>query len=137
MVIKVRFMTEYITRRYLCGSESSSADFGTSFIGLRYLWTKLLSFGWTRSISTSSKKQLLTVQIPLEWVENVISYPIDIISALHKWIHLKISPKIRHSYAYNFIKDECLRLLLLKIYQIYQLDHFFWVTLYNTTINHE
>ena len=36
----------------------------------------------------------LTVQMPLEWVENVISYTIGIISALHNWIHLKFSPKI-------------------------------------------
>ena len=44
LVIKVRFMTEYITRRYLCGAESSPTDFDTSCIRLRYLWSKLLSY---------------------------------------------------------------------------------------------
>ena len=55
LVIKVRFMTEYMTKRFLCGAESSPADFDASFIGLRYLWAKLLSFEWTRSISRSCK----------------------------------------------------------------------------------
>ena len=55
LVLKVRLMTEYITRIYLCGAKSSPAGFDTASIGLRYLWAKLLSFEWTRSISRSCK----------------------------------------------------------------------------------
>ena len=96
LVIKVRFMTEYITRRYLYGADSSPANFNTSFIGLRYLWVKLLSFEWTRSISGSCKTLYwksfnCANAIGMDGKRNLLH---NLISALHDWIHLIFSPKI-------------------------------------------
>ena len=49
---------------------------------------------------------LYTLQMPLEWAKNVVSYIIGIISALHEWIRLKFSPMIEDTLNLTFLSKE-------------------------------